>query len=169
MPKQVKCADCGFLGVRLIETRQIVDAEPWTRNQGKLPRNADDKPIYAKWPICFVQEIDVYLEANGEQRTDESLAAVFQKKRICKRHTKWFQGSTPKEHQEMIQSRWDKAIQLANLIIVATVPIISVILSVWLSKAAVTNQEAKRAPAEPAIQSPAERSGPLQPLQEPKE
>ena len=151
----VKCADCGFLGVRLIKTRQIVDAEEYLRNEGQMPDKVNNEPIYAPWPICFVRKINIHREVKESGVAGpQGLAAVFQKDRKCDDgFTKWFQGFTPKEHQEMINNRWDKVLQLLNLIVVATVPIISVVLSVWLSKAAVTNQAPAPAVSPPAAQS----------------
>ena len=50
----VKCADCGFLGVRVLETRELVDAEYAYRAQGILPhKSGQDQPLCDPCPVCF--------------------------------------------------------------------------------------------------------------------
>jgi len=50
MPENVKCADCGFLGLRSARTRDIVEAEESIRQGSGMPSDNngwfyDDKPL----------------------------------------------------------------------------------------------------------------------------
>jgi len=78
----VKCAECGFLASRNLETRILEETEQITRDTGYV------LDMYQP-PICFVRVNDFRDDA-------------IQKERICEQFTKWRQGSTPKEHQKMI-------------------------------------------------------------------
>ena len=40
----VKCADCGFLGVRNLHTRDIVEAELTLREEGKIAGGGAELP-----------------------------------------------------------------------------------------------------------------------------
>ena len=59
-------------------------------------------------PICFKGVVNLWAEAGIENPSNDDYAArqgicsAIQKERDCNQFTEWRQGSTPKEHQEMI-------------------------------------------------------------------
>jgi hypothetical protein len=97
----VRCADCGFLGVRIHKTREIVDADALMRETGHNPGesiNSADR-ILDEHVLCFVRAADLAKETG---RPDEaSRSSVIQRERECQRFTPWIQGLTPKEHVEL--------------------------------------------------------------------
>ena len=102
MGDTVKCANCGFLAVRKIETRELVDAEDETRDNGHLAVTPHGhRPIYDGRLICFVQAFPLIKETGPNPGAPER-KTVAQKERRCERFVEWRQGFTPKEHQEMI-------------------------------------------------------------------
>ena len=97
----VKCADCGFLGVRIRQTRQIVDAEPLMRERGYNPALtiAGADTVYDDAVLCFVRAHN--LAAEMGRADEENRRRVVQQERECQRFTPWIQGLTPKEHIEL--------------------------------------------------------------------
>jgi hypothetical protein len=116
----VQCAECGFLSLRKIKTRQLVEAELDVRQTWTLPQDASHNPRsyappgpYDKQPWCYAMAADLASEARQETAgiTWGGLA-VITKERVCPSFTPWRPGFTPKDHQHMIeleQSRlWQK-------------------------------------------------------------
>jgi hypothetical protein len=103
MSEKVKCANCGFLAVRMVSTRLLVDAERETRKTGDLPSHGNHY-IYEEFPVCFVQATDFVAEMGVPGR--DARHSAIQRDRECAAFTKWFQGFTPREHQEMIDRQW---------------------------------------------------------------
>jgi hypothetical protein len=103
----VKCSDCGFLAVRDMRSRQLVEMEQGYRIKGQSPQVIDFSPhfnIYDE-PRCFVRAFDLREEVKKDTRQcslQEKILSVINCNRNCKSFTKWHQGFTPKEHQEMI-------------------------------------------------------------------
>lgn len=108
MPDNVKCAECGYLAVRHVETRQLLDAEIAFREQGSLPsRRSPDWigiPIYDELPVCFARAVSFRQEIKTPASDERRLDCV-QKQRNCDKITDWHQGFTPKEHREMLLSK----------------------------------------------------------------
>ena len=92
----VRCADCGFLGLRRTAERDIVEAEPLFREEGKI-----GPPIYDKLPLCFAREVD-FRKTIPDHGDPKSKLAALQSERECDAFTEWKQGFSPKEHAEML-------------------------------------------------------------------
>lgn len=106
MADKVKCANCGFLAMRNIASRALLDAEQATRIDGSLTGMGNNF-IYEEYPVCFVLALD-FIKEIGPSPGRDSRHPVIQQDRDCKKFTKWHQGFTPKEHKEMIDSERQK-------------------------------------------------------------
>jgi hypothetical protein len=93
----VKCAKCGFLGVRCLDTGNIVGEE--LRERGVWPTNSEGRRAFQDTPVCAVGACNFAEETPG---TDyESTAGVLQKDRECDQFTRLLPALTPKEHIDM--------------------------------------------------------------------
>ena len=106
----VKCADCGYLAVRNVDSRELEEVEEDFREKGTGPvveRHAGNPHLrHEKQPLCllgaeglsedFRAAIENKLPENGRVR------GIIQKERPCREFREWRQGSTPKEHREMM-------------------------------------------------------------------
>jgi hypothetical protein len=104
----IRCADCGFLGLRRRQDRAVLEAENefriWAMHPVRVEGNSGN--VYESRPICCAQASYLAGELNGE--TTEELKRVIQHERDCKKFTPWKQGFTPKEHHEMIDRQWEQ-------------------------------------------------------------
>ena len=127
----VKCSECGFLALRNVETRGLDEAEESFRRQAIRQEYSKSHPIqitntpfyrdeeltryvHETWPVCFARICnfwDLCTEASTEDKSttsedfllsENALLTVINTERQCESFTKWQQGFTPKEHQEMI-------------------------------------------------------------------
>ena len=116
MSTQVKCAGCGFLAVRNLHTRELVEVEEDLRQKWRLvPANINvpgggEILVYSDFPMCFRRVVDLKAEA---QSHDQIKAAITQDRTAtCAGYfTKWEQGFTPKEHQEVINAKELRALE----------------------------------------------------------
>jgi hypothetical protein len=122
---RVKCAECGFLAIRNLETRELVEVEadfrkfghpigvmrayPATQIDGTSFYEQDKyfSYIHDEIPICFKRIYDFMFwvaKYKDEKKiaTDQGVCAILDEERVCSEFTQWKQGFTPKEHQEMI-------------------------------------------------------------------
>lgn len=117
----VKCADCGFLALRVFSTARLEEADYWYRTTGIAWRPHDDDSFFP--PICFAREIN-FVEAiqesvarregadlretleRGMFAKAEDTQPVVQQERECDSFTPWKQGFSPKEHREMLDRQW---------------------------------------------------------------
>jgi hypothetical protein len=100
-----KCAECGFLAVRNVQTRQLEEMEEDYRRTGNSPQVWGDSPPYNMYeaPICFLLVFDLPNEIAKQQGPlPEGICLVINEERTCEPFIKRRLGSTPKEHQEMI-------------------------------------------------------------------
>jgi len=117
----VKCADCGYLGVRHIESQCLLAPSEEHRKTGEpTSREPDPKDVeYAQThisklapgativdilPVCALGLANCRKEcgAVGAQRISPISAKKFmQDKRECGRFRPWIPGLTPKEHMDM--------------------------------------------------------------------
>jgi hypothetical protein len=111
----VKCKDCGYLGVRHIESQTLVSPGENQRESGApalevltyppgTVRFTNDLPptrvIVDGTPVCAVGAVDLYAECESIQQPGRNQAAksVMQDDRDCKQFTTRIPGLTPKEH-----------------------------------------------------------------------
>lgn len=95
-----KCAECGFLASRNKSSRLLEETEQETRESGSFSE------IYEP-PICFKRVENLWASggvkfADTAKYTPEKILSIIQMERDCLSFTKWYQGFTPKEHQEMV-------------------------------------------------------------------
>ena len=101
----VKCADCGFLAVRNVSTRELEEAESQFREHGDIPDSEVEPGLgrHQGIPLCFAgvnlrNEITVEMANWNPGRED--IVTVMQRERCCDYWTEWQLGFTPKEHRE---------------------------------------------------------------------
>ena len=82
---------------------------PWTTSEGNIPRAGQFVEIssitrsmggFREYPsdvICFVRVIQFPIQPRNEELLD-----LLQRERECAEFTPWYQGFTPKEHEEML-------------------------------------------------------------------
>jgi hypothetical protein len=100
----VKCADCGFLAQRHVETRELRDAEGHYRKTGDIPRFHAHGQVtsylpgeqYEVVPICTERQID-FAEISGQ-----TIEQAIQEERDCPQSRDWIPGVYPKELREMV-------------------------------------------------------------------
>lgn len=98
------CADCGFLAARVTATRELVEIESGLLKRWEIPTNPTfGKKWYEEMPLCFVGAAQLQDEI-GSYTADKVLEVVGQP-RDCSRFVTRQHGSTPKEHQEMENTR----------------------------------------------------------------
>lgn len=139
----VKCADCGFLTVRDLKTREWVGVDQKYRETGtgqRLPEHG----IFA-WefePMCLVMAADLRKEIKrGEAEPKaEQVKELLNRPRVCKEWYAWHQGFTPKEHAEQRgreqEKRSDRHWRLFELVVSSVLTLLSIgtgALIYWLS------------------------------------
>lgn len=149
----VRCADCGFLAARNLNTRELDEAEESFRQDGTFPPINDEKGHnpHAGWesaPVCFIQHYDLREEIKQQGLNDKEkysgVHSVINKDRECKSFTKWRQGSTPKEHREMMDrqewSNWqekqrndDKRWRIIELVVLVIGAGLFTLLGAWIA------------------------------------
>jgi len=116
MRQCVKCADCGFLAVRITETRELVDAEMPLRTDGSLSTHSavlsggfitTNATMFDTHHVCFVQAFDLVAET-GIHPADAQRKAMVLNQRDCHSFTPWQQGFTPKEHRQMLSLKEER-------------------------------------------------------------
>jgi hypothetical protein len=103
----VRCADCGFLCVRSNDN-ELVEVPDFIRQDWE----SDGLRFWQRHhntPICFARVMPV----NERQETgSKAFVQRVCKGRECPKFAPWQQGSTPKEHQEMLsiesQRAWEQ-------------------------------------------------------------
>lgn len=113
----VKCAECGFLAIRNVESRELEEAEKDIREHGcctVLIGQIQGHPQlrHTGLPLCFAGRYDLWDESKKEtvkgDRNTRGARTVIHKQRRCEGFTKWQLGFTPKEHREMIDRQWER-------------------------------------------------------------
>lgn len=87
----VKCADCGFVGVRLQSDGQLTEADEHCRTSGKIRQNQVNPPVCCASCTQFSNHADHRLEQFTQQRH-------------CATFVQWHPGFTPKEHADRMLS-----------------------------------------------------------------
>jgi hypothetical protein len=100
---KVRCADCGYLSVRDVETRQLAETEIGMRRDWKIPLLliVAGKNRYEDLPICFANAVrfDKLIPEYSPAKVVERIELEFE----CSSFIDWQHGLTPKEHREMMQ------------------------------------------------------------------
>jgi hypothetical protein len=144
----VKCSECGFLSARNTETRVLEEIESKSRQDGNI-----GKQRYVLIPVCFVMAASFDEEAEELRRLPEYAgrrneieehippnwsaitSTIIHKERQCDSFVEWKQGSTPKEHQEMLdrqewrnwqekQRKEDKRWRIIELIVFGVIAVL---------------------------------------------
>jgi hypothetical protein len=100
------CAKCGFLTYKDHSTKTLEEATLESRRNGHFPA---DGPIVPS-PRCFVLTFDLPLEvseiakhaSDDDKKGTDIFLKVIQKERSCPTYCQWHQGSSPKEHKEIM-------------------------------------------------------------------
>jgi hypothetical protein len=106
-----KCADCGYLSIRKLDSNVLVEVIAGTRKTWTMPE-IPGKSQYSQFdpcPVCFVQAANLLEEARSSPAKDAVLP-VITRDRNCSGFIKWCPGYSPKEHREMAMQ-----IELAKL------------------------------------------------------
>lgn len=109
--ERVRCDRCGFLALRQLRDKQLVETNEHYRNKVNTAI-WDMMESHEGTPLCFVRHIDIQkivyeaMTKAGELRQDV-IFRIVHKERYCNDFTKWVQGFTPKEHYEMTdREKW---------------------------------------------------------------
>src|SRR5438045_1131462 len=102
----VKCAECGFLAVRMKLTRQLVEVEADVRKQWQVIEipvgdRGYGHAAYDDSPLCFARK-DGFADGVGPDRAAR-FTEIMNRERTCDGFSPWLQGLSPKEHAEMIR------------------------------------------------------------------
>lgn len=82
----VRCADCGYLAMRIPQTRKILEMEMAFRETGRFPEK------FGSLPVCFVGEIEFPTTPWIEMAKEE---------RICEQFCQHISGISPEGHRDM--------------------------------------------------------------------
>lgn len=99
----VKCAECGYLTVRNVNTYSLDEAGGEFRETGAA------YSLHERRPVCF-QRCDLRREIKQAFGTGKNemgcVLQVISKERDCNKFMDWQQGFTPKEHRELSDRKW---------------------------------------------------------------
>ena len=97
----IKCKDCGYLGQRVRDTRQVVDADAHFRSTGDCLTNSivsSDK-LCDTHPVCFAKHRNFYKDVRAEP---QALKAAIDVVLDCPHFQPWQPGVSPQALAEMI-------------------------------------------------------------------
>jgi hypothetical protein len=112
----VKCSECGYLAARNKDTRNLEEVEFKARQDGVLRTHRHEyMPVCFNMAVSFEEEVgrlrkvpeyatekkDAYGQTTWPT-VEHLIKIVLNEERECQSFTKWHQGSTPKEHREML-------------------------------------------------------------------
>lgn len=96
-----RCAECGFLAVRDLQTRELAEVEEGMRMKWELPQILGTSTNrYHEYPLCLVQATNLTRDCGDPYHPDAVRQALWMDRR-CDQYLQWRQGFTPKEHVEM--------------------------------------------------------------------
>ncbi len=111
----VKCAECGYLAVRNVDSYHLDETGTDFREKGMVALGRqvgrNQYQLHELQPLCFVQRYNLRSEIKSEFASGKNevgcILQVISKERECGKFTAWQQGFTPKEHYEMLdRQRW---------------------------------------------------------------
>jgi hypothetical protein len=145
----VKCADCGFLAVRHLDTQTLVAPVEAQRRGGKPPPSSGAWANLDTTPICAVGAVDLGSALGGPGKAHWQKLVLAE--RTCEWFTQWIPACSPKEHLEMNllkeQREWQAQqaslaeerhaqamrVQLRSQLIAAIVGFVGALVAVWLA------------------------------------
>lgn len=101
--KKVKCAECGYLGLRHVLSGRTVTASLEYRKTAYNPSLSIGgyDHVYEDFPLCFRGVVNFRdKEEAGPSRDQEKCRAAIQRDRDCGECSEW-EGLDPKDHYEM--------------------------------------------------------------------
>lgn len=107
---KVRCADCGFLALREVQTGAILEAVYRLRTEWINERElALGRVRHERTPCCYRQALDFKAEVKAamagqlpEVKQEKVVLPIIQAERECDKFTPWLEDHTPKEHYEML-------------------------------------------------------------------
>lgn len=102
MDKPQCCKECGYLGIRNNETRELVEVDEAYREHGRNPPGGKLPQLYHGAPVCTVMAHDLSQETKHAEGRD--VVEMLKQPRDCGdrgKSTAWQRGFTPKEHVQM--------------------------------------------------------------------
>ena len=94
----VKCAECGLLAVRNLDSQELCSPGETQRKNGQPPAGAGAKANLDITPICAVRAHDLPEEVQGSGPAHS--VEVMGKDRECDRFMDWSPAYSPREHLE---------------------------------------------------------------------
>ena len=138
-----RCDACGFLALRRIGDRQILEADEDYRIRADIPRDIVTFEIICDFfPVCFIAKRDLTEEIikQGDPINSNGLLAVIQQESLCDGFVAWVRGFTPKEHTEMLDREkwreWQKAERkwhFAELLILFAMSLVFLFVGLFIS------------------------------------
>lgn len=98
-----KCSECGFLAVRRLKDLVIEEASDLFRENATIQSHGNVN-LHDEYPVCFMRVIS-FRKIIDQKTSRPEVAAEIKTERPCDEFTEWIQGSSPKEHAEMIQQK----------------------------------------------------------------
>ena len=104
----VKCADCGFLAVRNIETRELDSPDHQYRSTGTIPVSLlkHNRQLYEERPVCIRKSPDFPYNPDEDSPDTPRREAIVQTEHGCVLWGEWQPVLTPKEHRELLDRQW---------------------------------------------------------------
>lgn len=108
----VKCADCGLLAWRVIETRVIAEVEMEFRETANFS-GATVRDKHEPMPLCSAHAANLReaIQIAGETPLPEHVLRVIQQNRECDAFIEWMPGLTPREHMEVVFRKEQRAFE----------------------------------------------------------
>jgi hypothetical protein len=101
MPENVRCKDCGYLGVVNRETGLTEEANFDFREHRIIPSSVlgIQRNRHEEIPLCYQNICDFRREASSGSKED--VVAAMARDRLCDRFIKLRPGKNPREHEDM--------------------------------------------------------------------
>ena len=133
----VKCAECGFLAAKIRVTNYL--GPPYLAEVHESDRQewfSSTHVIFEPWPVCFARVKEFRADVDEAPKypyNPAGLRGVIQRERTCKKYTEWYQGFTPKEHQERLDRKWERKWRLLELGLLALMGGAFTALGAWIA------------------------------------
>ena len=101
---------CGYIGMRALSTRQIVELDLNQRQSIESPDPNGNMEAFEFMPICVAGALN-FSRAIGSRDRNRKMMVILSL-RSCGKFIEWNPGLTPREHLEMVQSEKMLAMQI---------------------------------------------------------